>query len=257
MSRTLTILVLICLITLPLQAESRYELDTATDLIIGTASLGVFGTSFLTSGSPGAQKPEQDINGLDRFFLYPGNRTLDKAGTLTACAALILPAVSFAGHWNDWPALGTYTVMYGEAFLLTTGIKELLKDGVSRWRPYTYHDGFDPAAAEDGDYADSFPSGHTAYAFMGAAFLTTTLAHDYAGRKWAVPVAAAGWTMAAVTGILRVASGEHFVTDVLTGAAIGSLCGWIVPWLHRKEAAAEMPVTVQPEAGGLSFRFQY
>ena len=36
--------------------------------------------------------------------------------------------------------------------------------------------------------------------------------------KWKVPVIAASYSLAALTGILRVASGEHFASDVLVGA---------------------------------------
>ncbi len=126
--------------------------------------------------------------------------------------------------------------MYSEAFLLTAGIKELLKDLVPRWRPYTY-DGIGgedyPSAPEnDDDYYNSFPSGHTAYAFMGAAFLTTTLLQDYPGKKWTVPVAAAAITTAAAVGIMRIASGEHFISDTLAGALIGGLTGWLIPFIH-------------------------
>jgi len=33
----------------------------------------------------------------------------------------------------------------------------------------------------------------------------------------------------------RIASGSHFLTDVFVGAAIGSLYGWAVPLLHKKQ----------------------
>ena len=40
--------------------------------------------------------------------------------------------------------------------------------------------------------------------------------------------------MAAVTGALRMASGNHFFTDVITGAVIGTACVFLVPFLHSQ-----------------------
>ena len=47
------------------------------------------------------------------------------------------------------------------------------------------------------------------------------------------------WTLAfgvpAYTGYLRVKGGKHFYTDVITGYAVGTFVGWLVPHLHKKE----------------------
>ena len=40
--------------------------------------------------------------------------------------------------------------------------------------------------------------------------------------------------IAALTGGLRMASGNHFFTDVLVGAVIGTAVGFTVPYLHSK-----------------------
>ena len=42
---------------------------------------------------------------------------------------------------------------------------------------------------------------------------------------------------ASTTAYLRYAAGRHFLTDVLAGAAIGSLTGWLVPHLHEIDEA--------------------
>ena len=52
---------------------------------------------------------------------------------------------------------------------------------------------------------------------------------------------ARGWvwggclTAAATTGYLRYAAGRHFPTDILAGAAIGALAGYLVPKWHEVE----------------------
>lgn len=69
----------------------------------------------------------------------------------------------------------------------------------------------------DGTSRNSFPSGHTATAFMMASIL-----HKEYG--WRSPwFSIGGYTVAAATGISRVMNNRHWATDVVAGAAIGIL----------------------------------
>ena len=67
----------------------------------------------------------------------------------------------------------------------------------------------------DGSTDDSFPSGHTATAFM-----TATMLHlEYGWRSpW---FSIGGYTAAAVTGVSRLLNRKHWMTDIAAGAAIG------------------------------------
>ena len=67
----------------------------------------------------------------------------------------------------------------------------------------------------DGSRRNSFPSGHTATAFM-----TATMLHKEYG--WRSPwFSIGGYTAAAVTGVSRLLNNKHWMTDVVAGAAIG------------------------------------
>ena len=69
----------------------------------------------------------------------------------------------------------------------------------------------------DGSNNKSFPSGHTATAFMAA----TMLHKEYGGRSpW---YSIAGYSMATVTGVSRMLNNKHWLSDVLVGAGIGIL----------------------------------
>lgn len=235
-----------------LQAESRFSLDTTTDIILGSAALGLVIPSYFMDSGPQETMDRSEINGLDRQLMYAFDENLDKAGTVLALSALLIPGTSLInedvrGNWL------TYGVMYTEAFLLTMGTKDILKGSISRNRPYTYIDPTIPAGEEE-DYYNSFPSGHTAYAFMGAGFLTTTLLYDAPDSKWTYPLIIGSYSIAATVGVLRVAGGAHFVSDVLTGAAIGSLFGWLVPTLHLNRSDE---LEIIPEPQGVSFRIKY
>lgn len=63
----------------------------------------------------------------------------------------------------------------------------------------------------------SFPSGHTAEAFMAATFV-----HKELGDR-SIYFSLAAYTAASMVGLLRIANNKHWASDVLAGAAIGIL----------------------------------
>ncbi len=69
----------------------------------------------------------------------------------------------------------------------------------------------------DGSNDHSFPSGHTALAFMTATMLTKEYGHL---SPW---VGVGAYTFATGTGLMRIANNKHWLSDVLTGAGIGIL----------------------------------
>ena len=91
---------------------------------------------------------------------------------------------------------------------------------------------------------DSFPSNHTANAFVAA----TTMNLRYG---WKIGLPAYG--IATLVGVGRVKADKHYWKDVLAGALIGSLSGWaftdpfdesvqVVPWAGRHEAGLKVSV---------------
>lgn len=80
----------------------------------------------------------------------------------------------------------------------------------------------------DSDACNSFPSGHTATAFMGAEFL-------YKEYKDVSPwIGYAGYAVAAATGYLRIYNNRHYLNDVLAGACIGMFSTKFAYWLYPK-----------------------
>ncbi len=254
MKRFFLIIIICIFIIVPGFSDSVFKLDLTKDIIIGSAALGLTIPSLILSPSPGTHTPEDDINALDRRFMYDWNKPLDTASTVIGIGMLVLPAISVIDNIKDFKVLGTYGVMYAEAFLLTLSTKELLKDLIPRDRPYTY---FGPIPSGEGDdYYKSFPSGHTSYAFLGAGFLSATFLLEYPDSKWKIPVVAGSYTLAAAVGLMRIFSGSHFVTDVLAGAAIGSLYGWGIPLLHW-ERKKDDSVTLTPLPTGFMVSFKF
>ncbi len=78
---------------------------------------------------------------------------------------------------------------------------------------------------------NSFPSGHTATAFLGAEILHQEYGHH---SPW---ISVAGYSLAALTGYMRIYNKRHYVADVLAGAGVGmlsvKLAYWIAPRVNE------------------------
>ncbi len=110
---------------------------------------------------------------------------------------------------------------------------------------------------------NSFPSGHTATAFVGAELLRVEYGVRY---PW---VAVGGYTMAIGTGLLRIHHDRHWLGDVLAGAGIGiasvwlgyyvqpyvdrALC-WLIPPMRREALTLSFSST---SGLGLGLRYRF
>jgi membrane-associated phospholipid phosphatase len=104
-------------------------------------------------------------------------------------------------------------IMYLLSNLLETGVVYTMKTMSSRMRP-------------DGTSNNSFPSGHTATAFVAAEFL-----HQEYGYKSAW-ISVGGYTVAILTGAGRIFNNKHWFSDVVAGAGIGILSVKAIYWTY-------------------------
>jgi membrane-associated phospholipid phosphatase len=125
-------------------------------------------------------------------------------------------------------------VLYAESLAVTLGITGAVKLVVHRERPYGRHCGSDPLlAAEDCEPQgrfESFFSSHTSVAFTAASTSCAAAVHLplWANTPAWLPCSI-GYAVAGGIGTLRISADHHYLTDVLSGAAVGSLVGWAVP----------------------------
>lgn len=188
------------------------------------------------------------VNPLDRLLMTGYNATLDKTATVIDVVLAASPAVTaLSGEGR----IGTTAVMYAETFAFAWGAKEILKHTLSRARPYLYYS--NPPEEKKDDWEKSFPSGHTTIAFASAVFTSYTFRKYNPESPWRLPVTIGVYTLAATTAALRIMSGSHFLTDVIAGAALGSIIGFTVPWLHS--LSTDVEVSAVPFA--LAFRISF
>jgi undecaprenyl-diphosphatase len=101
------------------------------------------------------------------------------------------------------------------AILTASWISPVLKAFFRRPRPYVFWENSHVIFQKPQDAA--FPSGHTAVIFS-AAFVVARYYPRQASWAYAVAV----WV-----GVTRLYVGVHYPSDLLGGAALGALCGWL------------------------------
>jgi len=127
---------------------------------------------------------------------FPSLAAADGVETAGNVAAIALPASGLlvAAAHDD----GTGVVQLAKAYASAMAVVYVLKPLVDRQRP-------------DGG-SQSFPSGHSASAFAGAAFLQMRY-----GWRYGVPA----YALAGFVAYSRVEAKRHWTSDVIVGGAIG------------------------------------
>jgi membrane-associated phospholipid phosphatase len=144
-------------------------------------------------------------NYLDKRIVKLGSISspaLNSANIIQYSPAAIMIALKAAGleGRSDWPRMITAD---GTAVAIQAIITQATKHALKRERP-------------DGRAHNSYPSGHTATAFMCAQML-----HKEYGETVSPWISVGGYGIAATTGIFRVVANRHWCSDVMGGAAIG------------------------------------
>ncbi len=199
------------------------SVGTAGVLYVLPAALG------LPHGAPSCAPCDRGtLPGVDRWALHPVSATGDAASDVVLAG--VAGFTAFAGL-HGLPAQqwhGNFAVFANTASW-TAASTEWLKVLVRRKRPVLYTTQAATAVA-DPESQQSFPSMHVSLAFAAAtSYLVLARRQHLPHRRRNTLLLFAG---AVGVSVLRVAAGQHFPSDVVAGAALGSGIGWLVPTIH-------------------------
>lgn len=154
----------------------------------------------------------------------------------------------------------TTTLLASQAYITSLVIHQVIKVVAGRQRPYFYnpntveaepafrgpfHNVFIDAGGRK--IGSSFPSGHTTGAFSAA----TVFAMEYKDRPWVKFLA---YGSATLIGLSRITENKHWITDVLSGAALGYLSGRQVVNNYHRYASLK---NARSKKGAISLQLNY
>jgi len=115
-------------------------------------------------------------------------------------------------------SIGDRALVMTTSYLLTATVVQTMKHSIGVLRP-------------DGSNTKSFPSGHTATAFVGTHLLFREYVHI---NPW---IGVGGYLVATATGALRMVNKKHWLSDVVAGAGIGiistEIAYLLLPTIHQ------------------------
>jgi membrane-associated phospholipid phosphatase len=244
---------------LSLTDKKPFEISMKKDRWLLGAGIAAAGAAFVLERSIPALRQEEidglvrgSVNPFDRHATYHYSKNLDNISDFLVYGILAAPLALFTDRDIRRNA-AEFSLMYAEVVAFSYALPTLGKAFIKRPRPFDYN----PDAPKNekllADARASFFSRHTTFAFASACFMSTVYGkYNHESRLkpylWAGSLAAA-----AVVGDLRFEAGAHFMSDVLIGAAVGSVVGCGVPLLHNaKKAGLRLSLLPVPDGFRLS-----
>jgi membrane-associated phospholipid phosphatase len=238
-----------------------YEMSLTKEaaLLGGTAIYG-----FVSKGIEAKVKPitieeiralnKDDVNFIDRQVFKEFNYS---SAAFSDVLVYLLAVAPGAFIFSDELKKDKYSipVMYIETLGLAALATSLPKGLVTRMRPYAYDSLYMwQNNLSSADTKKSFFSGHSTVAFASAVFTAKVFSDLYPNSKFTPYVIGASLLAAGTVAYLRMDSGMHFPTDVILGAALGSIIGYAIPELHRVGRSNEALIIQHDASLGGNYR---
>lgn len=193
--------------------------DLAAMGVLGGASLALALTPI--EGTPGWERRNRfDEKVRTGFAAQPGGRNAAAWSSHIGLGVVVAYPSVVALIERPEHAVGTTTVQL-EALLATTLVAQVTKHASRRERPRVRH----TSETQTSPNA-SFPSGHAASAFSAA-----TTGCFLQRHAW---LCGGGYALATGVAALRLVADEHYATDVVAGAAVGTAVGALTAWIQDR-----------------------
>jgi membrane-associated phospholipid phosphatase len=242
----------------PLQYNLALDLSVTGAMGLSVVLLSIYQPELLPEACRWCTPPSFDAGVRNALVWKDHERTADILSTVidavvpASAATYLLLSANGGGDVN---AGLVDTLLVTEAAAAALLVNQVVKLLAGRRRPYAFFQNEHGYSRSEDNL--SFYGGHTSFAFsVAAATVTVAAMRGYPGVGIAAGV---GFTLAASVGYLRIAADQHWLSDIVIGAAVGGLMGWAIPRIfHSPEPASpSAPVGSALRAPAFSFRFAF
>lgn len=189
---------------------------------------------------------KKDVNWFDRWGVRPYSKNTDNASYIPFYISMPLPLIVIAIDRKMRKDFYKLTFLYVEA-ITTTGILYSSAAGyVNRLRPLVYSAETPLDKRTVSDSKKSFFAGHVALVATSTFFIARILADYYPDSRYKWLYYGVAGIMTAGTGYMRQAAGEHFLSDIMLGAAVGTLSALLIPSLHQHKLIRSQRLRIFP-----------
>lgn len=220
-------------------SQSPYSLEAGREVAIfgGGILLGIVDLKIIENTKPIPYEKlktlsRKNINSFDRGATYNWSPRAADWSDILLITSIASPLLLFTSSAVRDDA-GTYTTMYLQNILTTYSVSHLPKAMLKRYRPYSYNNEVEDEIRSRPAATLSFFSAHTSVSFASAVFISTTFNKYNPDSNLTPYIWGTSLLIASAVGYLRYASGSHFPTDVIAGAIIGSVVGFLIPLIHE------------------------
>jgi hypothetical protein len=202
---------------------------------------------------------KNNINGFDRWAVYPYSDTYNTISYYPFYASIPLPFVFFLTGEKTRNDFWKLSYLYWETMAVTGMFGVSATYFVDKYRPYAYTSETAMDKRMSQNAKNSFYAGHVEIVAVSTFFISKVYSDYYpeSNIKWVFYGAASVVTGA--TAYLRLWGGQHFPSDILLGAGMGALSGILVPQAHKNRINKNHEMGLLPfrsnEAYGLTFTY--
>jgi hypothetical protein len=246
--------------------ESVYTLKPVVDIpiiAIGTGFTLYATTKIYTKGTSTEEQISNlniaDVNSFDRWAVNPYSKSLDKFSYYPFNASFAYPLVMLLFRQDTKKDFWKLSYLYWEALSVTGLFGAGAPFFIDGYRPYAYSSETPMDQRRVQNAKNSVFSGHVEVIATSTFFIAKVYS-DYDPDTKLVMYGVASLATAGMA-LIRLEGGMHFPSDVLAGAAIGTLAGILVPQYHKTKPSKEVSFRVLPystgEINGLVFTCQF
>ncbi len=245
-------------------SDETFKFRASVDLPIALGAAATWGLlailkNQLSSSCRWCDRNANGSDGLNAFDRSARNAlkwsNTSAAGTISDVSTFVVTPLFIAGldlaaagsphRWRRW---AMDILIISEATALSGALNYIVKYAASRQRPFVHFEMLSGVKYKTNvDDNASFFSGHTTFAFaVATAGGTVASLRHY---KWAPLIWAVGMSVATFSGYLRIAADQHYLSDVIVGAVVGSAIGAGLPLLRWIRPLRERKISFGGQAG--------